>query len=541
MTQTLKIIASQINPMLGDVEGNTALILEHLNTAASKQVDLIAFPELSITGYPPEDLLLRPHLYKRVDAALQQIITATKQHDTAIIVGYPKKTHEHTYNQAACIYQGKIIAEHRKVQLPNYTVFDEMRYFTAGTKSCVFVLKDVKFGLLVCEDIWFKEPAKQTTLDGAQCLISINASPYDHDKSSTRKQVISQRAQETNLPILYLNCVGGQDELVFDGGSFALNRNGSVAAQANFYQTQDLCVTLTTTPNTTFEQQALPNTLSDEASIYNALVLGVRDYIQKNNFPGAIIGLSGGIDSALTLAIAADAIGSNNVLGVLMPSRYTADMSNEDAIAEAENLGTQYETIAIEPMFDSFLKNLKTSLKDKPVDTTEQNIQARIRGVILMALSNKHGSIVLTTGNKSEMSVGYATLYGDMAGGFAVLKDIPKTLVYRLAHYRNSISDVIPKRVLTRAPSAELADDQKDQDSLPDYDTLDAIIDLYIDKGQDPEAIIAKNFNKETVLRVVKLINRNEYKRRQAPPGIRISKSAFGKDRRYPITSGYFK
>ncbi|PHQ81080.1 MAG: NAD+ synthase [Coxiella sp. (in: Bacteria)] len=533
---TLTITAAQINLSVGDIEGNTQKIIDKLNTLTS--TNLILFPELSITGYPPEDLLLRPHLYVRVTLALETLKKATEHSDTAIIVGYPQQIDDKKFNMACCIHKGSIIATYQKQKLPNYTVFDEKRYFTPGDEPCVFELHGIKIGLLICEDIWFESPASLAKQHGAQLLTVINASPYDRLKSQARELTLIERTRDVHLPIIYVNNVGGQDELVFDGGSLAVNADGSVAAQAPHCEECDLSIDFV---NDALTPQTLPDKLSSDASIYQALVLGVRDYILKNHFPGALIGLSGGIDSALTLAIAADAIGADNVLGVLMPSRYTADMSNEDAIAEAEALGAHYDSITIEPMFNSFLDNLKPMFKDQPVDTTEQNIQARIRGVLLMAISNKFGSIVLTTGNKSEMSVGYATLYGDMAGGFAVLKDVPKTLVYQLARYRNSISPVIPERVITRAPSAELSEDQLDQDSLPDYDTLDAIIDLYVDKDQDPPAIIARGFDEAIVLKVVKMINRNEYKRRQAPPGIRISDRAFGKDRRYPITSGYFK
>lgn len=541
--QNLTITLAQINPLVGDIEGNTDLIINEIQTiTASQPMDLIAFPELCITGYPPEDLLLRPHLYHRCVQSVERILAATQDLDTTIIIGYPEKTDDACYNKAACIRRGKIIATYTKMHLPNYSVFDEKRYFTAGKKNhCIFTIKDITFGLFICEDTWFKEPAQHAVDAGAQVLISINASPYDHCKHQKRLTMLKQRVTETNCPLLYVNCIGGQDELVFDGGSIVMNPDANIAAQANFYDTQHLTVALQTKPNILVAEQALPETLSKEASIYQALVLGVRDYIEKNNFSGAIIGLSGGADSALMLAIAVDAIGAERVQGILMPSRFTADMSIDDAIEEANRLGVHHETISIEPMFEAFLTGLSPIFKDIPRDSTEENIQARIRGILLMALSNKFGSIVLTTGNKSEMSVGYATLYGDMAGGFAALKDIPKTLVYKLIEYRNTVNEVIPERVITRPPSAELSEDQKDQDTLPAYDILDAIIDLYVDQDQDPEYIIEQGFDRETVIRIAKMIQRNEYKRRQAPPGIRISERAYGKDRRYPITSKYFK
>ena len=532
----INIIAAQINPLVGSIESNTQKIIAKLMQLTAS-CDLIIFPELCLTGYPPEDLLLRPHLYTRCEQALEQLKQATKKTNTAIIVGYPEKIGNDCFNKAACIYQGRIIAERIKEYLPNYTVFDEKRYFTTQPNTCVFTFRDVKIGLLICEDIWFDAPAQHAKAGGAELLVTINASPYDQDKPKQRELLLTKRAQENNIPIIYVNCIGGQDELVFDGGSFAVNANGVIAAKAPHYAEHDLTLTIDSTSHIT--QQPLPAELSLDAMIYNALVLGVRDYIQKNNFPGALIGLSGGIDSALTLAIAVDAIGADNVTGVLMPSRYTAAMSNDDAIAQANTLDVKYKIISIEPLCNAFLTALHPAFDNKPADTTEENLQARIRGTLLMALSNKFGAIVLTTGNKSELSVGYATLYGDMCGGFSVLKDIPKTLVYRLSRYRNTLNPTIPERVITRAPTAELAENQTDQDSLPDYDTLDAIIKCYIDNDMDTQAIIAQGFDEATVKHIIKLINRNEYKRRQAAPGIRISDRAFGKDRRYPITSGY--
>ena len=532
----ITIIAAQINPLVGDIEGNTQKIIAKLAQLATS-CDLIVFPELCLTGYPPEDLLLRPNLYTRCKLALEQLKQATAKTNTALIIGYPEKIGADCFNKAACIYKGNIIAERIKEYLPNYAVFDEKRYFTTQANTCVFTLHGINIGLLICEDIWFDAPANNAKQHGADLLIVINASPYDQGKPKQRELLLAKRAQENNISIIYVNCIGGQDELVFDGGSFAVNANGTVAAQSPHYSEHDLALALDSKAH--IAQQPLPAELSLEAMIYNALVLGVRDYIQKNKFPGALIGLSGGIDSALTLAIAVDAIGADNVTGVLMPSRYTAAISNDDAIAQANTLGVTYKTINIEPLFHQFLNSLQPAFDNKPADTTEENLQARIRGTLLMALSNKFGAIVLTTGNKSELSVGYATLYGDMCGGFSVLKDIPKTLVYRLSRYRNTLGAIIPERVITRAPTAELAENQTDQDSLPDYDTLDAIIECYIDNDMDTQAIIAKGFDEATVKHIVTLINRNEYKRRQAAPGVRISERAFGKDRRYPITSGY--
>lgn len=534
------IIAAQINPVVGDIEKNTQKIIDKVNRLSeTTPCDLIIFPELYLTGYPPEDLLFRPSLYTRCKAALNRLKEVSKKINAAIIVGYPEKIGEHCFNKAACIHQGVIIAERTKEHLPNYTVFDEKRYFTTIENTCVFTLNNINIGLVICEDIWFEAPAKQAKDRGAELLIVINASPYDQDKPKQRELLIEKRMNDIEIPIIYLNCVGGQDELVFDGGSFAMNPTGVIAAKSPYYEEHDLLLTFTLTPYPHIIEQSLPLELTQEAAIYKALVLGVHDYIIKNHFPGALIGLSGGIDSALTLAIAVDAIGADRVTGILMPSRYTASISNEDAIMQANTMGIKHKIINIEPLFNAFLTELNPAFENKAADTTEENIQARIRGTLLMALSNKFGSIVLTTGNKSELSVGYATLYGDMCGGFSVLKDIPKTLVYRLAAYRNTQSPVIPERVITRAPSAELADNQTDQDSLPDYDTLDAIIQLYIHQEQDEQAIIAKGFEDSMVKRIIKMINRNEYKRRQAAPGVRISTHAFGKDRRYPITSGY--
>lgn len=532
----MKIIAAQINPLVGAIEHNAEQIINALDLNAD--ADLIVFPELCLTGYPPEDLLLRPHLYTRCDAAVDQLKADTKRHTAAIIIGLPIYEDDKRFNSALCIHQGEIIARYHKHELPNYTVFDEKRYFSTGNTPCVFKLNDIQIGLIICEDMWIGEPCYTAKTAGAELIISINASPFDRDKPNKRLSIARQCCQAVNLPLLYVNCVGGQDELVFDGGSFAMHADGTVIMQATLAKVAFPSIEINhdATSFTSTHLTPLPPTLKQ---IYDALVLGVRDYIQKNKFSGALIGLSGGIDSALTLAIAADAIGGDNIWGISMPSKYTAAMSNEDAKIEADALGAKYDVIPIEPMFDAFLETLKPKFDDKPIDTTEQNIQARIRGVLLMALSNKFGSIVLTTGNRSEMAVGYTTLYGDLAGGFSVLKDIPKLLVYELARYRNTVSLVIPERVITRAPSAELADDQLDQDSLPPYEILDAIIHAYIDQEKSVEAIVAQGFEAETVNRIVRLIYRNEYKRRQAPPGIRISERAFGKDRRYPITSGY--
>lgn len=535
----LKIAIAQINSMLGDMESNGNKIIKNVILARDKlQADIVVFPELAITGYPPEDLLLRSDFYESVIKTLKKIQQETN--GIYVILGYPQKKDDQAYNEAAVIYNKKIIATYQKHLLPNYGVFDEKRYFYPGTDSCVINIKGIKIGLAICEDLWFPEPIAQTIKNGAQLVISINASPFDINKSLVREKIISSRAKETNTPIVYVNCVGGQDELVFDGGSMVLNSRGEVTQLLDFFKEILFPVDFTIPKLKPFSQQilAIPST---EERIYKALTLGVRDYIEKNNFQNAIIGSSGGIDSALTLAIAVDAIGKDRVIAVAMPSRYTREISIEDSETLAKNLGIKHITISIEPIFKSCLASLANEFKGLSADITEENLQARCRGMILMALSNKTRAIVLSTGNKSEMAVGYSTLYGDMVGGFCVLKDVLKTMAYRLAAYRNKISAVIPERIITRPPSAELAPNQVDQDSLPPYPILDAILEEYVEKDLSMEQIIAQGFNAEIVKKVLNMVDRNEYKRRQAPPGVRITVRAFGRDRRYPITSGYFR
>lgn len=536
----LIIVGAQINLFVGDIEGNTKYIIDTANRAYREhKADLVIFPELAITSYPPEDLLFRPGLYRRVHQALQKIADAVKH--TTVIVGYPDNINGKRYNKAAIIAEGKILATYAKQKLPNYHVFDEKRYFTPAHESCVLKIKEVNIGILICEDLWFKEPPQQSIHAGAQILICINASPFAQDKAHARHDLLVKQSA-LKVPIIYLNLIGGQDELVFDGGSMVMDQQGEIVQQAAYCQEALLVVEFDIEHGLNIlTKQPLPPELLDEEKIYRVLVLGVRDYINKNRFPGAIIGLSGGIDSALTLAIAVDAIGAENVAAVMMPSRYTSTMSLEDAHIEAKALNVHYSIIDIEPIFKAFLNSLAGEFASLPTDTTEENLQARIRGTLLMSISNKKGAIVLTTGNKSEMAVGYATLYGDMAGGFAVIKDVYKTMVYRLCKYRNTISPIIPNRVLARAPSAELATHQTDQDVLPPYHVLDEILERYIGKDEDSAAIAAAGFDIELVKKVVHMINRNEYKRRQAPVGIRITERAFGKDRRYPITSGFTK
>lgn len=543
MPNRLRIVMAQLNLLVGDVLGNTQQILDAAVYARDElQAQAILFPELALTGYPPEDLLLRPGLQMHVLAALERI--KQQVNGIHIIVGHPQQGTGGLYNAASVIRDGRILATAYKQHLPNYSVFDEKRYFTPGVEPCVVDIGGIACGITICEDIWSPGPVQQAKAAGAQCILNINASPFHAGKGDERETVVRDRVRETALPLVYVNQVGGQDELVFDGESFVMDAQGNVTQRASS------CLTGLYPVDLDFGDAVRPVAaecvprLDSVANIYQVLVLGVRDYIQKNGFTGAVIGLSGGIDSALTLAIAVDAIGAEQVEAVMMPSRYTADMSLEDARAEALELGVAYRVIPIEGVFKAFLAALEDEFAGMPADVTEENIQARSRGVILMAISNKLGKILLTTGNKSEVAVGYATLYGDMAGGFAPIKDCPKTLVYKLAEYRNSLVDadnqVIPRRVIERAPSAELRPDQKDEDSLPPYPVLDAILERYVEQDRAPEDIVAEGFDAAIVRRVVWLVDRNEYKRRQAPPGVRITRRAFGRDRRYPITSGYF-
>ncbi len=533
------MVLAQINPLVGDISGNLQLMTEATTRARDQfHADVIVFPELTLLGYPPEDLLLRNSVIDQVDQALATLCQFTSGID--IIAGFPYRTNNKLFNAAGLIRDGKLQAVYFKQRLPNYGVFDELRYFTAGNAPCIIEIRNVPVALSLCEDLWGPEPARQATDAGARMIINLNASPFRHDKGQARLQVCRDRVRENGIPIAYVNQVGGQDELVFDGGSFIMNREGDVTCKA-----EDIEETLLVADFSIQDDDLIPvpghiaPTRSIEATVYQAIVVGIRDYVRKNHFPGVVIGLSGGIDSALTLALAVDALGADRVAGVLMPSRYTSEMSIEDARAEADILGASHQTISIEPVFSAFLASLDPTFAGCPRDTTEENIQARCRGTILMAIANKQGRIVLTTGNKSELSVGYATLYGDMAGGFAPIKDCAKTLVYRLARYRNAINHCIPQRVLQRAPSAELAPDQTDQDSLPPYEVLDPILERFIENGESASTISAAGFDHDTVTRVVTMVIRNEYKRRQAPPGVRISRVAFGRDRRYPITSGW--
>ncbi len=540
MPQTLRIALAQLNLLVGDITGNAQRVIAAANRARDElKADAILFPELTLTGYPPEDLLLRPGLHTRVLHALETIKREVRGID--VVVGYPRQATGGLYNAASLLRDGQIITSYHKQHLPNYSVFDEKRYFAAGSEPCVVTIKGVPVGLTICEDVWQPGPVLQAAQAGAKLILNLNASPFHLHKGNEREAELCLRAREAGVPIAYVNLVGGQDELVFDGGSFVMAANGCVTQRApafaeNLYLaefTVEAHGTVTPVPG------ACTAPLGEEESAYRALVLGVRDYIRKNGFNGAVLGLSGGIDSALTLAIAVDAIGADQVEAVMMPSRYTADISQSDAAEEANILGVKYSVIPIERTFSAFLESLAGEFAGTKTDVTEENLQARCRGVLLMAISNKSGKMVLTTGNKSEVAVGYATLYGDMAGGFDVLKDVPKTLVFRLATWRNTLSPVIPQRVIDRPPSAELAPDQKDSDSLPPYEVLDAILEMYVERDLCAEEIVAQGFDEATVCRVIRMVDRNEYKRRQAAPGVRITRRAFGRDRRYPITSGF--
>jgi len=532
-------VVAQLNLLVGATRKN----LNKIQTMALRArdelgADLVVFPEMSLIGYPPEDLLLRPELYLEIEACLLEL--AQFLPDIYLLVGYPERVGENYYNAAGLLFGGKVIAKYHKQNLPNYGVFDEKRYFTAGTKAVVTEVKGHKLALAICEDLWTKDLVDRVKKDGAELVISLNASPFDVDKFWTRREVIASRAKEASLPIIYANCIGGQDELIFDGGSFAVNVNGQVVKQAKFFQEELLPVDFVrhnlVKPN---ESKSSVKPLLKEESVYKALVLGVRDYIEKNHFSGAIIGLSGGIDSALTLAIAVDAIGQDRVVAVFMPSRYSSVMSAEDAKKTAKNFGVEYHEISIEPTFQAHLQTLQPIFKNNTPGIMEENLQARCRGTLLMALSNKKHYMVLSTGNKSEIAVGYSTLYGDMVGGFCVLKDVYKTLVYELVKYRNNLfkKPLIPARVIDRPPSAELAFDQKDTDSLPPYPVLDAILERYVERDQSASQIISAGFESDVVYKIIAMINRNEYKRRQGPIGPRITSRSFGRDRRYPITA----
>lgn len=541
MQSALTLVIAQLNFLVGDIDGNAQRVIETVHQAQLQgAVDVVVFPELTLTGYPPEDLLLRPSLQKRIDRALNSIADAIL--DVDVVLGCPYFIEGKLYNCAVLIHAGRIEAIYKKQHLPNYQVFDEVRYFTPGDEAQVVHIKGVPVGLTVCEDIWFAGPARKAVAAGAHLIININASPFHVNKRQEREQALKARVAESQVPIVYTNMVGGQDELVFDGNSLVIDQHGAIRFSAPAFVEGVYSVQFNWDGSSvTLAAPSLPLSapvLTVEASAYNAMVLGLRDYINKNGFPGVVLGLSGGIDSALSLAVAVDALGAERVQAVMMPFRYTAAMSIEDAEAQAQRLGVRYLCLPIEAVYDAYRATLAPVFADRAVDKTEENLQARCRGTLLMALSNKYGSMVLTTGNKSEMAVGYATLYGDMVGGYNVLKDVYKTLVFRLATYRNNLPDgpIIPQRVIDRPPSAELAPGQVDEDSLPPYAVLDRILELYVEQDYCAEDIVSAGFEREVVYRILRLVDLNQYKRDQAPVGVRITRRGFGKDRRYPIT-----
>jgi NAD+ synthase (glutamine-hydrolysing) len=527
----MKVAIAQINCTVGDIAGNVEKIITSAMQAKAEGATLLVTPELSLCGYPPEDLLLREDFLAACEVSLHKL--SARVMGVTVIVGHPHQVGGECFNAASVLKDGSVIATYHKHILPNYSVFDEKRYFKAGEEALVFEHEGIKLGVLICADVWESAPALLAKSAGAELLIALNASPFHMQKQFTRLEILRHRVIETNLPVIYTNMVGGQDELVFDGASFVLDAQGHLTHQLPAFESTLAFVDF---DHVTPIIHAVTQPLSLEASVYSALKLGLADYVNKNGFPGVILGLSGGIDSALTLAIAVDALGAEKVHAVMMPSEFTADMSVDDAREMVNTLGVKYSEIAIKDLFTQYLATLAPQFGNLPMDATEENLQARIRGMLLMAISNKFGSIVVTTGNKSEMAVGYCTLYGDMAGGFALLKDVPKTLVYQLSNYRNSVSHVIPERIITRPPSAELRADQKDQDSLPAYEVLDGIMEAYVENDLSRTDIVAMGYAPVDVNRVITLIDRNEYKRRQSPVGVRITHKGFGKDRRYPIT-----
>lgn len=569
----IRIALAQINPTVGDLSGNVKKIISYIDRARKLKADVVAFPELAVTGYPPEDLLLKPHFIQDNIEALQKIVAVTKGINA--IVGFVDKK-DGIYNAASVISNGRLVDVYHKKYLPNYGVFDEQRYFVAGKRYPVYDLGGVRIGVNICEDIWHgKGPARVQALSGAEVIININASPYHMGKALFRENLVTSRSLENGAAIVYVNMVGGQDELVFDGSSFVIDAKGCLLAKAKPFK-EDLIVTDIEARGTDnkasfrtrkeiktimrerefVDEIKIPWTLvkerpacrnkkirsfSEEEEVYNALLLGTHDYVRKNGFHGVVIGMSGGVDSALVTTIAVDALGKENVHGLFMPSMYTSAESREDAFGHAHNLGIKILEVPINSVFKSYLKTLAESFKDMHADITEENLQARIRGNILMAFSNKFGWLVLTTGNKSEMSVGYATLYGDMAGGFAVIKDVPKMLVYKLCEWRNlkAGTELIPERILWKDPTAELKPDQRDTDSLPPYPVLDPILKAYVEEDRSMEDIMKMGCDVECTQKIIGMIDRSEYKRRQAPPGIKITPRAFGRDRRFPITNRY--
>lgn len=537
---TVKVAIAQMNSTVGDLAGNRAKIFDLSRRAFEAGADIVLTPELSLVGYPPEDLLLRNAFYAKTQEAFAGLASDLAQFkDLHVVVGVPLQDGKGVrHNAASVLVNGEVLGTYRKHDLPNTTVFDEKRYFTSSDQAFVFGVKGVRFGINICEDTWFEHAPMRARAAGAQVLLVPNGSPYHMNKQHLRYETMRQNVSAQGMALVYANLVGGQDELIFDGDSFVMDAAGTICAQLRHFE-EDL--QLVEFDGATPVPQPLATPLTTEAQVYQALVLGVRDYIGKNGFPGVLIGMSGGVDSALTLAIAVDALGADKVRAVMMPSQFTADISWIDSRDMVKRLNVRYDEIPIKQTFDAFRATLADEFAGLAEDATEENIQARIRGTLLMALSNKHGSIVLTTGNKSEMAVGYCTLYGDMAGGFAVIKDIAKTLVYRLCTWRNSVSDVIPERILTRGPSAELRADQLDQDSLPPYDVLDGIMQLYMEENRPIAEIIEAGYPPADVARVTRLIKINEYKRRQSPVGIRVTHRGFGRDWRYPITSKFYE
>jgi NAD+ synthase (glutamine-hydrolysing) len=531
-TKTMKIALAQINSFVGDIENNSIAIIKRAKEASKKGAELLITPELSICGYPPEDLVLREDFLKACSKALSKIAQALPS--IKVIVGHPLKKGGKIYNAASLLFNGKIQGTYFKKILPNYGVFDENRYFEPGKKEFIFAHKGLKIGLLICEDAWKASPSQLLKKKSVDAIIVINASPYEIEKYETRVKIISKLAKETKSTVIYVNAIGGQDELIFDGGSFVVSKHAKLMHQLPFFKEETAIIDVSSKINIKNNFDESP--YNKESHLYEALKLALRDYVVKNNFKSLFIGLSGGIDSALVLALANDVFDKKNVTAVMMPSEFTSKISIIESRKMIKNTGVNYKEINIQPIFKLFKKTLSSDFKNKPFDTTEENLQARIRGVLLMALSNKFNGLVISTSNKSETAVGYTTLYGDMVGGFALLKDVPKTWVYKLAHYRNSISTIIPNEIIKRPPTAELSPNQLDQNSLPKYEILDKIIELYIEKDLDIASIVKKGFTSKNVNRVVKLINNNEFKRAQSPIGPKITHRAFGKDRRYPVT-----
>ena len=554
---TLQICIAQLNFVVGDMAGNARKIIDSAREAYDQGARVLVTPELAICGYAAEDLLLRPAFIDACDDALKTVaLELAGLKGLHVVVGHPEGGGVQSrsvsvtkrFNRASVLCEGQVIASYAKQELPNYQVFDERRYFTPGHEACVFEVAGIQLGLLICEDAWFESPAPKARNAGAQMLLVLNASPFHVGKGLEREVQMAQRVKESGLPLVYAHLVGGQDEVIFEGRSFALNGQGDVVARAPAFQECLQTIEVQTEAgqaDLTVTGQHISDECTWQEDLWHALVLGIKDYLGKNGFPGAILGLSGGIDSALVLALAVDAIGADKIHAVMMPSPYTADISWLDAREMVQRLGVRYDEISIAPLFESFKQSLAGQFKGLAEDTTEENIQARVRGTLLMAMSNKTGAIVLTTGNKSEMATGYCTLYGDMAGGFAVIKDVVKTQVFKLAEWRNQNDpygtgrNPIPERIITRPPSAELRADQKDQDSLPPYEVLDAIVQRYMENDEGINALVADGFDRADVEKVTRLIKLNEYKRRQSPVGIRVTHRSFGKDWRYPITNRF--